>query len=246
MKQSPLFSNIKTGEAVYDDVDQATYKGITIKTCILLLISIIIAAFVAFALPSILENNVMTFYVTLVISSIVGFIAVIVGRVSETKAKYASVIYSICEGLFLGTISAIAEAYIPGAVVTAVFSTVVLFAVMLTLFATGIIKTGSKLRSVCFGLTLGAIGIVLLMSIFSVFIQDYTQYLNIMIGVEVFLLIYGVITLSMNFSEANAVVSMGASKNAEWSVALGLMVSIVYIYIEVIRLIILIAAKNER
>lgn len=246
VKQSPLFSNIKTGEAVYDDVDQATYKGITIKTCILLLISIIIAAFVAFALPSILENNVMTFYVTLVISSIVGFIAVIVGRVSETKAKYASVIYSICEGLFLGTISAIAEAYIPGAVVTAVFSTVVLFAVMLTLFATGIIKTGSKLRSVCFGLTLGAIGIVLLMSIFSVFIQDYTQYLNIMIGVEVFLLIYGVITLSMNFSEANAVVSMGASKNAEWSVALGLMVSIVYIYIEVIRLIILIAAKNER
>ena len=246
MKQSPLFSNIKTGEAVYDDVDQATYKGITIKTCILLLISIIIAAFVAFALPSILENNEMTFYVTLAISSIVGFIAVIVGRVSETKAKYASVIYSICEGLFLGTISAIAEAYIPGAVVTAVFSTVVLFAVMLTLFATGIIKTGSKLRSVCFGLTLGAIGIVLLMSIFSVFIQDYTQYLNIMIGVEIFLLIYGVVTLSMNFSEANAVVSMGASKNAEWSVALGLMVSIVYIYIEVIRLIILIAAKNER
>ncbi|MDE6584242.1 MAG: Bax inhibitor-1/YccA family protein [Anaeroplasmataceae bacterium] len=246
MKQSPLFSNIKTGEAVYDDVDQATYKGITIKTCILLLISIIIAAFVAFALPSLLENNGMTFYVTLAISSIVGFIAVIVGRVSETKAKYASVIYSICEGLFLGTISAIAEAYIPGAVVTAVFSTVVLFAVMLTLFATGIIKTGSKLRSVCFGLTLGAIGIVLLMSIFSVFIQDYTQYLNIMIGVEIFLLIYGVVTLSMNFSEANAVVSMGASKNAEWSVALGLMVSIVYIYIEVIRLIILIAAKNER
>lgn len=246
MKQSPLFSNIKTGEAVYDDVDQATYKGITIKTCILLLISIIIAAFVAFALPSILENNGMTFYVTLAISSVVGFIAVIVGRVSETKAKYASVIYSICEGLFLGTISAIAEAYIPGAVVTAVFSTVVLFAVMLTLFATGIIKTGSKLRSVCFGLTLGAIGIVLLMSIFSVFIQDYTQYLNIIIGVEIFLLIYGVITLSMNFSEANAVVSMGASKNAEWSVALGLMVSIVYIYIEVLRLIILIAAKNER
>ena len=246
MKQSPLFSNIKTGEAVYDDVDQATYKGITIKTCILLLVSIIIAAFVAFALPSILENNEMTFYVTLAISSVVGFVAVIVGRVSETKAKYASVIYSICEGLFLGTISAIAEAYIPGAVVTAVFSTVVLFAVMLTLFATGIIKTGSKLRSICFGLTLGAIGIVLLMSIFSVFIQDYTQYLNIMIGVEVFLLIYGVITLSMNFSEANAVVSMGASKNAEWSVALGLMVSIVYIYIEVLRLIILIAAKNER
>lgn len=37
LRQSPLFSNIQTGEAVYDDVDRATYKGITVKTCILLL-----------------------------------------------------------------------------------------------------------------------------------------------------------------------------------------------------------------
>ncbi|MDE6047869.1 MAG: Bax inhibitor-1/YccA family protein, partial [Anaeroplasmataceae bacterium] len=138
MKQSPLFSNIQTGEAVYDDVDRATYKGITVKTVILLLISVLIAAVIAFALPTILTNNPMTFYVTLVVSSIVGFIAVIVGRMSERKAKYASVIYAICEGLFLGSLSAIVEAYVPGVVATAVFSTIVLFAVMLTLFATGV------------------------------------------------------------------------------------------------------------
>ena len=53
MKQSPLFSNIQTGEAVYDDVDHATYKGITVKTVILLLIAVLIAAVVAFALPTI-------------------------------------------------------------------------------------------------------------------------------------------------------------------------------------------------
>ncbi len=66
-----------------------------------------------------------------------------------------------------------------------------------------------------------------------------------MIGVEVFLVFYGVITLAFNFAEANAVVSMGASKDAEWSVALGLLVSIVYIYVEVLRLIALIAAKSD-
>lgn len=244
MKQSPLFSNIQTGEVVYDDVDRATYKGITIKTCILLGIAVIIAAFVAFALPEILANNPTTFFVTLMISSVVGFISVIVGRMSERKAKYASVIYSVCEGLFLGSLSAIVEAYVPGAVATAVFSTIVLFAVMLTLFATGIIRVGSKMRSICFGLTIGALGIILMMSLFSMFI-DYEQYLGIMIGVEVFLLFYGVITLSLNFAEANAVVERGASKGAEWSVALGLMVSIIYIYIEVLRLIMLIAARSD-
>lgn len=244
MKQSPLFSNIQTGEAVYDDVDRATYKGITVKTVILLLISVLIAAIVAFALPTILANNPTTFYVTLVVSSIVGFIAVMVGRMSERKAKYASVIYAICEGLFLGSLSAIVEAYVPGVVATAVFSTIVLFAVMLTLFATGVIRVGSKLRSICFGLTLGALAIILLVSLFSMFI-DYQSYLGIMIGVEVFLVFYGVITLSLNFAEANAVVSMGASKDAEWSVALGLLVSIVYIYIEIVRLLALIAARSD-
>lgn len=244
LRQSPLFSNIQTGEAVYDDVDRATYKGITVKTCILLLVSVIIAALVAFALPTILTNNPATFYVTLVISSIVGFIAVMVGRMSERKAKYASMIYAVCEGLFLGSLSAIVESYVPGVVATAVFSTIVLFAVMLTLFATGIMRVGSKFRSICFGLTLGALAIILMVSLFSLWI-DYTAYLNIMIGVEAFLLFYGVITLSLNFAEANAVVSMGASKDAEWSVALGLLVSIVYIYIEVVRLVALVAARSD-
>ncbi|MDE6660843.1 MAG: Bax inhibitor-1/YccA family protein [Anaeroplasmataceae bacterium] len=247
MKQSPLFSNIQTGEAVYDDVDHATYKGITVKTVILLLISVLIAAVVAFALPTILANNPMTFYVTLIVSSIVGFIAVIVGRMSERKAKYASVIYAVCEGLFLGSLSAIVEAYAPGVVATAVFSTIVLFAVMLTLFATGVIRVGSKFRSICLGLTLGAIAIVLMVSLFSLFnVYKSQTYFNIMIGVEVFLVFYGVITLSFNFAEANAVVAMGASKNAEWSVALGLLVSILYIYIEIVRLLALIAARSEK
>ena len=245
MKQSPLFSNIQTGEAVYDDVDRATYKGITVKTCILLLISVIIAALVAFALPTILVNNATTFMVTLVVSSIVGFVAVLIGRNSERKAKYASVVYAICEGLFLGSLSAIVEAYVPGVVTTAVFSTIVLFVVMLTLFATGVIRVGSKLRSICFGLTLGALAIILMVSLFSLFI-NYENYLGVMIGVEVFLVFYGVITLSLNFAEANAVVSMGASKNAEWSVALGLLVSIIYIYVEIVRLLFYIAARSDR
>ena len=235
MRQSPLFSNIQTGEVVYDDVDQATYKGITIKTFILLGISVIVAAVMAFALPSIIVNNPGVYITTLVVAAIVGFIAVIVGRTSDRKAKYASVIYSICEGLSLGSISAIAEMYVPGAVTTAVFTTVILFTIMLVLFGTGVMRIGSKFRTICFGLTLGALGIILLMSLLSFFIADYGVYLNIMIGVEIFLLFYGVITLSLNFSEAQSVVERGASKGAEWSVALGLMVSIIYIYLEAFR-----------
>ena len=106
-------------------------------------------------------------------------------------------------------------------------------------------KVGSKLRTICLGLTLGAIGIMLIMSIFSLFITDYTTYLSIMIGVEIVLLFYGVITLSLNFAEAKSVVERGASKDAEWSVSLGLLVSIIYIYVEALRLIMLFARRND-
>lgn len=245
MKQSPLFSNIVTGEAVYDNVDRATYKGITIKTFFLLAIAIIVAAFTAFALPQILTNNSITFFVTLGIASVVGFISVIVGRISARAAKYCSVIYAVCEGLFLGSISAIAETYVPGAVTTALFSTLAIFAIMLTLFSTGIIRVGNRFRSLCWGMTLGALAIMLLMFIFSAFITDYNTYLSIMIPVEIFLLIYGVITLSLNFAEAKNVVERGASKDSEWSVSLGLIVSLIYIYLEILRLIMLLASKAD-
>lgn len=245
MRQSPLFSNIQTGEAYYDEVNCASYKGITVKTFILLGISALVGAMVAFYFPEIVENNFSAFYVTLMISSIVGFISVIVGRASETKAKYASVIYAICEGLFLGTLTTIVNAYVEGAATIAIFSTLIIFAVMLTLFSTGILRVGTKFRRFCFSFTLGAIAIVLFMSISSLFI-DYSQYLSLLIIIEAFLLIYGAITLGLNFAEAQAVVERGASKDAEWSVSLGLMVSVIYIYIEILRLLYLVYRLKDR
>jgi uncharacterized YccA/Bax inhibitor family protein len=245
MRQSPLFSNIQTGEAYYDEVNCASYKGITVKTFILLGITALVGAMVAFYLPEILQNNFQAFFITLAIASVVGFISVMVGRFSESKAKYASVIYSVCEGLFLGTLTCLVNAYIPGAATIAVFSTLIIFGVMLTLFATGILRVGTKFRRFCFAFTLGAIAIILFMSIASLFI-DYSSYLNLLIGIELFLLIYGAITLGLNFAEAQAVVERGASKDAEWSVSLGLMVSIIYIYVEILRLIYLVYRLKDR
>jgi len=244
MRQSPLFSNIQTGEAVYDDAG-ATFKGICLKTFFLLAIAVVVAAITAFYLPTIIAaGNFSTFYVILAVSSIVGFISVIVGRMSDRMAKYASFIYSVCEGLFLGALTAVAEAVFPGVSTIAIFSTLVIFVVMLTLFATGIIRVGNTFRKLVFGFSLGAIALILFTSLFSLFIP-VQAFLGVLILVEAFLLIYGVITLSMNFAEAQYVVESGASKGAEWSVALGLMVSLVYIYVEIVRLLILIAARRD-
>ena len=246
MRQSPLFSNIQTGEAYYDDVERASYKGICIKTFFLLALAVLVAGFTAFYLPTIIEKgNFVTFYVALGISSIVGFISVMIGRLSERAAKYASVIYSACEGLFLGSLTCICEAYFPGVSSIAVFSTLVIFAVMLTLFATGILRVTDRFRKFCFAFTLGAIALTLISSIVIAFGGVSSDMIGVLIILELFLLVYGVITLGLNFAEAQNVVQSGASKNAEWSVALGLMVSIVYIYVEILRLAVLILGRRD-
>lgn len=245
MRKSPLFSTIETGESYYDNVEQATYKGICVKTFFLLAIAVLVASITAFYLPTIITSgNFTTFYIALGISTIVGFISVIVGRMNARAAKYASFIYSVCEGLFLGCLTAICESMFPGVSAIAVFSTLIIFAVMLTLFATGILRVGDKLRKFCFAFGLGAIALILVTSIASIMIP-LGNYLGVLIFIEAFLLIYGVITLSLNFAEAQGIVQAGASKNAEWSVALGLMVSLVYIYIEVLRLAVLLLANKD-
>ena len=245
MRQSPLFSNIKTGEAFYDEVECATYKGIAIKTFILLAITTIVGGAVSYYLPEIVLNNPSSFSLLIVVTSIVGFIAVMIGRLSSKNAKYASVVYSVCEGVLLGTITTYVSFYVEGAAVIAIFSTLVIFAVMLTLFTTGILRVGSKFRRFCFAFTLGAIALTLFTSIASLFITNLNTYLDLAITVEAALLIYGAITLGLNFAEAQSVVERGASKDAEWSVSLGLMISIVYIYIELLRLIYLLALRDR-
>ena len=239
MKNNPVFSNIETNNAYYDEVERATYKGISIKTFVLLGIAILVAAMVAFYLPTILVNNPEAFYGMLIGSSIIGFISVMVGRMSAR----ASAIYAMCEGIFLGSLTWVVESVYPGVAGVAVFSALAIFAVMLTLFATGILRVGSKMRRFCFALTLGAMAILLITSITYMF--GGVQNIGVLILIEAFLLFYGVITLSLNFDEARFVVNSGASKDAEWTVALGLMVSLVYIYIEIVRLLVLIAASRD-
>jgi uncharacterized YccA/Bax inhibitor family protein len=65
------------------------------------------------------------------------------------------------------------------------------------------------------------------------------------IGISVFLIIYGALMLTLDFDRAEAIVSSGADKKYEWMVALGLMVTIVWLYIEILRLIMIVASKRD-
>lgn len=243
--ENPVFSQINTGTTHYEDVDAASYKGIMFKTCFLLLVTIAVAALTAYFLPIMLVNQPAGLYVALVVASIVSFIAAMVGRISARKAKYAGVIYAAGEGLLLGTTTGIIEMLLPGEniAVLAVFSTVVIFAVMLILYATGVLRNGTFFRKLAYAMSFGAIALILFSFIFNL-IMPITS-LPVLIAIEAFFLIYGAVTLIFSFDEATAVVQAGCTKEAEWSVSLGLSICLIFIYIEALRLIFYIVASSK-
>lgn len=243
MRTSPLYSGISTSTDYYD-VDRASMKGVSLKTFLFLGIAAIAAVLTAIFLPTMLEANPFGLYFVLMFASIIGFVCVMIGRMSENAAKYCGIIYAVCEGLFIGTLSRIIEEVLPGASFVAVFSTLIIYFVVLSLFSMGILKPSNGFVKFAMGFGFAAIALVLFTSIFSIFVP--IENIGILIAIEAFLLIYGVITLILNFMEASSVIQAGCSKKSEWCVALGMTVSLIYIYIEILRLIMLIvSSKND-
>lgn len=244
MRPTPLFSNIKTGTVTYDETNKATYKGITIKTLLLFLLTVGAALGATFTLPIFLkEENIAYFIGLIIVSLILAIVSAIVGRLSYRLAMVFGIIYSISMGFLLGTITALVETVVPGIGIAAVFATLIIFGIMLLLFFTGVVKTGRVLRAILFGVFLGilSLGLFTLILVLTRVISS-TEYLYLLLAIEGLYLIYAVIMLCFNFLEAEAVVKGGAVKSAEWSVALGLMTTLAYIYIELLRILLIIAS----
>lgn len=259
MAKSRLFSNIKTNdqmETSYSEVrneNLASYKGITIKTAFSIGLTIIAAVLVAFMFRQIftgtltedeLATKLLQLLGILAACSVIGFISVIVGRLSVKAARFATPIYAVCEGALVGSLSMICEMYIPGVVGIALVSTIICFVVMLALFASGIIRNQSKFRSfvIAFGasLILGIIAFYII-SLFS----NFTLSPAAMLAIEVLFLLYGCFSLLLNFMECTAVVKAGCDKSYEWSVSLGLLVTIIYIYVEILRIAMIFASNKD-
>jgi len=177
----------------------------------------------------------------MMVGGIGGLITAIVTVFSPKSAPITAPIYSVLEGLLLGGLSAIMAAqYGLGIITQAVGLTFATFFFMLILYRSGTIEVTAKFRMAVFAAT-GAIALMyfisFLMSLFGVpigFIHD-GGILSIIIS----LVIIGVAALNLvldfDFIERGA--NAGAPKYMEWYGAFGLMVTLIWLYIEFLRLL---------
>lgn len=247
---NPVFSRV---EREIEEVQGygASYKGITLKTSVLLAL-IVISGFSSLLL---LVNYPTVFIALFFVSLILGFISVIVASSSPRLAKGFSIVYALCEGVWLGTLTLIVGAAFPDFPVAyvAVLITLGIFVAMLVLYSTKLVVASSRFRRVMFGVSFSILSIFLIVGIISIF--DRGNLWNLMFGnpdsplvllITLLFILYGAFMLVINFDNAKMIVASGADKKYEWIVSLGLVVSIVYIYVQVIRLLMIILSRTNR
>ena len=171
------------------------------------------------------------------IMSIISFIVIMVNR---KVINIAAPVYAVSEGLLLGGISAMIEAKYPGIAIQAVGLTLMCLFTMLALFRFKIIKCTEKFRSVIFISTLSIAGIYLINLIGSFFgLQIPQLFTSSNFGIGFSVLVVGIASLNLiidfDFIEKGAQNMLG--KNFEWYGAFGLMVTLVWLYIEILNLL---------
>ena len=155
-------------------------------------------------------------------------------------------IYALLEGVLLGVISAWYNVQYHGIVLQAVEITVLVFGVMLVLYKTGIVKVTQKFATAVVSATV-AIAIFYLISLVITWLGGDTSYLTssspLSIGISVVVCIVAALNLMLDFQFIAVMTSRpDTPKFMEWYAGFGLLVTIVWLYIEILRLL----AKSKR
>jgi uncharacterized YccA/Bax inhibitor family protein len=149
-------------------------------------------------------------------------------------------VYALCEGLVLGGISALLERSYPGIAIQAMGLTFGVTAVMLTLYRTGVLRATPKFTVGVVAAT-GGIFVVYMVDLVLGIFGRHVPLLNssgpLGIGVSAVIVIIAALNLILDFDFVETGVHARAPKYMEWYGAFGIMVTLVWMYLEILRLL---------
>lgn len=186
------------------------------------------------------------------VAAIAGFVLALITIFKPTTAPWTSPVYAAMEGVFLGAISQIVEmrfgkAY-PGIALQAVTLTAGTLFVMLFVYSTGVIRVTERLKAGVVMATCAVAafyGISMLLSIFGVAIPFVFSATPIGIGFSLFVVGLAAFNLLLDFDFIEEGARAEAPKYMEWYGAFGLMVTLIWLYLEMLRLLQKIAASRD-
>jgi uncharacterized YccA/Bax inhibitor family protein len=174
------------------------------------------------------------------IGALGGFALALVISFKATLAPYLSIPYAVCEGLAIGGFSAVLEKRYPGIAVQAVGLTFGVMAALLLAYTLGLIHVTQRFRAIVVGAT-GAIMLLYLasfvLSLFHVAVPILGSATPLGIGVSLVIVCVAALNLVLSFDLIATGVANRAPRYMEWYAAFGLLVTLVWLYLEILRLL---------
>lgn len=238
MRTSNPSLNSKTFERAAPGAGVMTIEGTVNKVGILLLLMMVPASYM---FSQVLNNwDPAAAMGTAGLGAIGALVFAIITIFKKTWAPVTAPIYAVLEGLFLGGISGVFEARFPGIAIQAISLTAgTLFALLLA-YRSGLVRATENFKLGVVAAT-GAIALVYLvgfvMSFFGGSIPMIHESGTVGILFSLFVVVIAALNLVLDFDFIESGAEMGAPKYMEWYAAFGLMVTLVWLYLEILRLL---------
>ncbi|GIG53641.1 Bax inhibitor-1/YccA family protein [Demequina activiva] len=228
----PAAGPVETGRMSYD--------GVISKTA-----GMIILAFIT-AIPGYMFFN----FAALMVTAIAGMVLGLVLAFKKITTPALAIAYAAIEGYFLGSISYYIETYFnaPGAALQALLATACTFAVCLWLYKSGRVRYTPKMQKF---LMIGGIS-YLLFSLVNIGVMIFTDVGNgfglrsgwIGVAIGVFAVILACVSLVGDFDFIENGVKNGLPQHYDWKAAFGIVVTLVWLYIEFLRIIAILQGRD--
>ncbi|HEY0334362.1 MAG TPA: Bax inhibitor-1/YccA family protein [Stenotrophomonas sp.] len=245
--QESTFLDLASGSVVRRDGDAMTLSGTINKTGFLLLLTLITAAF-AWSQTLTPDGEVLPQAQVYLWGGVLGgLVLALITTFKKTWSPVTAPLYALVEGFFLGAISAIFEARFNGIVFQAVLLTFGTLFALLFAYRSGLIKATENFKLGVVAAT-GGIALVYLATMALGFFGIRIPFIHdsglIGIGFSLFVVVIAALNLVLDFDFIETGVEQGAPKYMEWYGAFGLMVTLVWLYLEFLRLLSKLQSRN--
>jgi uncharacterized YccA/Bax inhibitor family protein len=176
----------------------------------------------------------------ILISGIAGLVIGLVVTFKRMISVPLIVTYAVVEGVFVGGISAIFEARWPGIVVQAVIATFGVFFVMAALYKFRVIRATPKFTKGLLAALAGVLVLIVGNLLYSLFTGEQTPLRQggaIGIGFSILVIVIAALTFILDFDLIEKSINQGAPKQVAWLCAFGLVVGLIWLYLEILRLL---------
>jgi uncharacterized YccA/Bax inhibitor family protein len=240
MRTSNPMLRAETFDLRGEATESMTIMGTVHKATILVLLVLAAAMWTWNEFPIAAGGSPRAVYPILIGSLIAGVVLAIVTSFKPTIARFTAPLYAIAEGILLGAISAVFDSLYPGIAIQATGLTATTLLALLFAYRSGLIRATENFK---LGVTAATGAIMLLyvaswiLSFFGVQMPFLHDNGVIGIGISLFIVVIAALNLVLDFDFIEQGQAKGAPKHMEWYAAFGLLVTLVWLYLETLRLL---------